>query len=85
MVDDDEDLMRYSRELEEDLDVNRSGDLRELVDEFGTSQMGDRQLSLFIGPTGFGIWAPRYTDLYISIYILTVSHCGMLHCSIVPG
>jgi hypothetical protein len=37
MVDDDEDLMRYSRELEEDLDVNRSGDLRELVDEFGTS------------------------------------------------
>ena len=26
MVDDDEDLMRYSRELEEDLDVNRSGD-----------------------------------------------------------
>jgi len=37
MVDDDEDLMKYSRELEEDLDVNRSGDLRELVDEFGTS------------------------------------------------
>ena len=30
MVDDDEDLMRYSRELEEDLDVNRSGDLREV-------------------------------------------------------
>lgn len=37
IMDDDEDLMRYSRELEEDLDVNRSGDLRELVDEFGTS------------------------------------------------
>ena len=33
----DEELMKYSRELEEDLDVNRSGDLRELVDEFGTS------------------------------------------------
>jgi len=31
MVDDDEDeLMKYSRELEEDLDVNRSGDLREV-------------------------------------------------------
>lgn len=36
-MDDNEELVRYSRELEEDLDVNRSGDLRELVDEFGTS------------------------------------------------
>ena len=36
MVDDDEDLMRYSRELEEDLDVNRSGDLpKKLVCGFG--------------------------------------------------
>lgn len=33
----DEELMRYSRELEEDLDVNRCCDLRELVDEFETS------------------------------------------------
>ena len=30
IMDDDEELMRYSRELEEDLDVNRSGDLREV-------------------------------------------------------
>lgn len=36
-MDDEDELMKYSRELEEDLDVNRSGDLRELVDEFGTS------------------------------------------------
>jgi len=26
MVDDEDELMKYSRELEEDLDVNRSGD-----------------------------------------------------------
>ena len=76
----DEELMKYSRELEEDLDVNRSGDLRELVDEFGTSQMGDCQLSLFIRPTGFGIWVPRYIDLYLLIYILTVLQCSMLQC-----
>ena len=29
-VDDEDELMKYSRELEEDLDVNRSGDLREV-------------------------------------------------------
>ncbi len=29
VVDDEDELMKYSRELEEDLDVNRSGDLRE--------------------------------------------------------
>lgn len=28
-VDDEDELMKYSRELEEDLDVNRCGDLRE--------------------------------------------------------
>jgi len=30
VVDDEDELMKYSRELEEDLDVNRSGDLREV-------------------------------------------------------
>ena len=29
-MDDDEELVKYSKELEEDLDVNRSGDLREV-------------------------------------------------------
>ena len=30
IMDDEDELMKYSRELEEDLDVNRSGDLREV-------------------------------------------------------
>ena len=30
IMDDDEELVKYSKELEEDLDVNRSGDLREV-------------------------------------------------------
>lgn len=59
--------------------------MKMLVSWFCPLYMGDCLLSLFIGPTGFGIWVSRYMDLYISIYILTVSHCGMLHCSIVPG
>ena len=55
--------------------------MKMLVSWFCPLYMGDCLLSLANLPTGFGIWVSRYMDLYISIYILTVLQCSMVHCS----
>ncbi len=54
--------------------------MKMLVSWFCPLYMGDCLLSLASLPTGFGILVPRYLDLYLLIYILTVLQCSMLQC-----